>query len=34
MRVAVAQVEVAYFAKENNEEKILSLTEKAAEQKK
>lgn len=33
MRVAIAQVKASYFAKEENEEKILSLTEKAAQQK-
>ncbi|MBA7566497.1 Deaminated glutathione amidase [subsurface metagenome] len=33
MRVAIAQVKASYFAKEENEEKILSLTEKAIQQK-
>ena len=33
MRVAIAQVKASYFAKEENEEKILSLTEKATQQK-
>ena len=33
MRVAIAQVKVPYFAKEENEEKVLSLTEKAIRQK-
>ncbi len=33
MRVAIAQVEVPYFTKGKNEEKILSLTEKAVEEK-
>lgn len=33
MRVAIAQVKAPYFAKEENEEKILSLTEKAIQQK-
>lgn len=33
IRVAIAQVEVSYFAKEENDEKILSLTEKAIQQK-
>ena len=32
MRVAIAQVSVSYFAKEENEEKILSFVEKAAEE--
>lgn len=33
MRVAIAQVKASYFAKEENEEKILSLAEKAVQQK-
>ena len=33
MRVAIAQVKASYFAKEENEEKILSLAEEAIEQK-
>jgi len=33
VRVAIAQVKASYFAKEENEEKILSLTEKAVQQK-
>lgn len=33
MRVAVAQVKASYFAKRENEEKILSLAEKATQQK-